>query len=125
MKLSNPQSKVLLFASMAALLAFPVAASAASLGDIANNITNSLQGVGGLAGAIGYVAAFFLLLAAIFKFKQHGENAEHHPIKTPIMLFACAVLCAYMTSVLSTGGQTIFAGDRQSQGSRGESLRVQ
>lgn len=124
MKCSKLNS-MLLFSGLVAALALPMSANAASLGDIANNITNSLQGVGGLAGAIGYVVGFFFLLGAIFKFKQHGDNPEHHPIRHPIILFACAVLCVFMTSVLTTGGETIFSGDRQSQGSRGENLRVQ
>lgn len=110
----------------AGLMAISFDASAATgitLGQMATYATTSIQNVGQFAGALGYAIAFFFLLGAIFKLKQHGEDPERHTLRAPAFLFVCAVLLAYMTTVLASGNQTLFGGAGQTQGSDGSGFR--
>lgn len=105
-----------------ALLTISTSANAMTLGEIADNVIRSISSVSQLAGAIGYMIAFFFVLAAIFKLKQHGDDAERYTLRAPIFLFICAILAAYMTSVLTTGNDTFWGGAGQTQGIDGSNV---
>lgn len=115
--------KLLIGILAAALFVAPEIAMADTLGGVATRITQSLAGVTSLAGAIGYMVGFFFALGAIFKFKQHGDNPEQYPMRTPIFLVICAILSIYMTAVISTGKETIWGNSVQSQGVDGSGLQ--
>ncbi len=105
--------------SVAGLTAVSMSAEAATLTQIANNIIPGIRGFTAVAGAVGYLVAFFFLLGAIFKFKQYGEDSERHSLKAPVFLLISAVLAAYMSVVLSSGSETLFGTNVQSQGADG------
>lgn len=115
-----PKLMAVLLASSFMLI--PEIAAADTLGVIANRVVTSIQGVTSLAGAIGYMVGFFFILGAVFKFKQHGDNPEQYPIRTPIFLVLAALMAIFMTSVATTGKDTVWGSGGQSQGSSGAGL---
>ncbi|PPC84769.1 MAG: hypothetical protein CTY35_00160 [Methylotenera sp.] len=115
-----PKLTAVLLASSFMLI--PEIAAADTLGVIANRVVTSIQGVTSLAGAIGYMVGFFFILGAVFKFKQHGDNPEQYPIRTPIFLVLAALMAIFMTSVATTGKDTVWGSGGQSQGSSGAGL---
>src|SRR5262245_53771664 len=86
-----------------------------TVGDIATEVTGSFQGIGKLIIAAAYVAGFSLVLAAIFKFKQHKDNPQQVPMGTPIALLAIGVVLVFLPSLFAPAGQTVF-GDEQTAG---------
>lgn len=79
-----------------------------TFGQLANNITNSLQGVSSALAAFCYVAGIAMLIVGILKFKAHKDDPRQTPLSTPVVLWVCAVLFAFAPSVLTTGGVTLF-----------------
>jgi len=82
-----------------------------TVGDIAGNITNSLQDVSKLAEAIAWVAGFFMGLGALFKFKAYRDNPQQTPLGTPITWLAIAVFLIFLPELFGSGAQTIWGGD--------------
>lgn len=87
-------------------------AAAQDIGQLASNVTGTMQSVGTLLGAASYVAGFGLTIAAIFKFKAHKDNPTQVPLGTPIALLAIGIALIFLPSVVTTGGQTIFGAAR-------------
>lgn len=83
-------------------------ANGKTIGEIADNFTQSLKGVDGTVTALAWVMAFVIALVAIFKFKAHSENPRETPLKTPLLLLFVAVLCVSLPMVLSSGTKTLY-----------------
>lgn len=79
-----------------------------SLGDMAGNVTTSLNGVSLLGEAIAYVAGFFMGLGALFKFKAYRDNPQQTPLGTPITWLAIAIFLIALPTVFGTGFTTLF-----------------
>jgi len=90
-----------------------------TIGDIAQEVTNSFQGIGKLIIAAAYVAGFSLVLGAIFKFKQHKDNPQQVPMGTPIALLAIGVILVFLPSLFEPAGQTVFGGEQVAGGFTG------
>ena len=82
-----------------------------TVGEIAGNITNSLEDVSGLAEAIAYVAGFFMGLGALFKFKAYRDNPQQTPLGTPITWLGIAVFLIFLPELFGSGAQTIWGGE--------------
>ena len=106
--------KIALYASLVcgSVAAFDVMASspALTLGGVASQITASFGQVTLLITGGSYLAGLAFSIGAIMKFKQHKDNPTQIPIGTPISLLFIAAALLFLPSVLSTAGQTIFAG---------------
>ncbi|MFA6409011.1 MAG: DUF6750 family protein [Gammaproteobacteria bacterium] len=81
---------------------------AASIADIANNITKSFENIGRLMLATSYLAGIGFTIASIFKFKQHRDNPTQIPIGTPIALLMIAVILIFLPGIIKPVGFTIF-----------------
>lgn len=117
---SNPVRTVCLItgASLVAL-APEIGLAAQSVGDIARNVSGSLEGVGKLITGGSYVGGMGLGAASMLKFKAHKDNPQQTPLGTPIMMLAVAAGLLFLPSVFSTGGQTIFGGQQAATGVQG------
>lgn len=105
-------SKQMLFAMLATTLATAEALAAysggQSAGQIAGNVSQSIANMGNLAETVAYVAAAFLGLGAVFKFKGYNDNPQQTPLKQPIGWLAAAALSAALPMVIDSGVQTMW-----------------
>lgn len=93
------------------------------IGDIAKGVTSSFQGIGQLILAAAYVAGFALVLAAIFKFKQHKDNPQQVPMGTPVALLAIGVVLVFLPSLFGPAAQTVFGDEATAGGFTGEGVK--
>lgn len=84
------------------------AAKGQTIGQIAGNVTASMQGVSVALQAFCYLAALVMLITGILKFKAHKDDPRSTPLSTPIVIWVCAILFAFAPMVLSSGGSTLF-----------------
>lgn len=79
-----------------------------SLGDVAENLTESFVGLAKLMTSGGYLLGLGFALAAIMKFKQHKDNPTQIPIGTPIALVFIAASLIFLPSLLDATGNSLF-----------------
>ena len=118
----------LYFAALVALFLLADQAFAASgdnLGDIANNVTNTMTNVAKLIAAASYVAGVGFALAGMVKFKAHRDNPTQVPLSAPIVLLVVAAGLIFLPSIISTAGSTIFGTDAKSGGAKGGGLELE
>ena len=114
-KVSNGALAAMVF--MASML-LSTGASAATIGDIANNIKNSLTGVLDLVYVGAYLGGAICALLAAFKLKAHNDNPQQNPMKTPVILFiVCAILIA-LPSFMDSSSETVWNGSATSSADR-------
>jgi uncharacterized membrane protein len=110
-------------ASLIAMMMFAAvfasgSASAATIGDIARNIKESLTGVLDLVYVGAYLGGAICALLAAFKLKAHSDNPQQNPMKTPVILFiVCAILIA-LPSFMDSSSETVWNGAEQSSADR-------
>jgi len=93
--------------------------SGQSLGDVAGNVTKSMDNVAKLITAASYVAGVGFALMGMLKFKAHKDNPTQVPLSQPIVLLAIAAGLVFLPSLISTGGQTVFGGDAKNADTTG------
>jgi intracellular multiplication protein IcmD len=84
------------------------AGDSATLGDMANNITNTFENITKLITAGSYLTGLAFSIGAIMKFKQHKDNPTQIPIGTPIALVFIAAALLFLPSILGMAGYTMF-----------------
>lgn len=127
---SNRNSLLSLFGYFGTLLAlflvsnFVLAGggSGASLGQVADNVTGTMGSVAKLITAASYVAGVGFALMGMLKFKAHKDNPTQVPLSQPIVLLAIAAGLVFLPSLISSGGQTVWAGSQQSGDTQGGGL---
>lgn len=80
-----------------------------TLGNVAENITQSFGAIARLITAGSYLMGLGFALAAIMKFKQHKDNPTQIPIGTPIALVFIAASLIFLPSLLDAAGASMFA----------------
>jgi intracellular multiplication protein IcmD len=98
---------------------YVLAATNATLGTIASNVSGTLENVIKLITAGAYMAGFALTVGALFKFKQHKDNPQQTQLGTAIAMLLVGVSLVFLPSILSTGGETIFGGTKTPATSNG------
>jgi intracellular multiplication protein IcmD len=83
-------------------------ASAATIGNLAGNVTSTFGQVAQVVTAGAYVAGFGFAVAAILKFKAHKDNPTQIPIGTPIALLLIAVALIFVPTIFGVTGATLF-----------------
>lgn len=114
---------LLLFSLILITQAYAADPSAKDIGGIAKGVTSSFQGIGELILAAAYVAGFALVLAAIFKFKQHKDNPQQVPMGTPVALLAIGVVLVFLPSLFGPAAQTVFGDEATAGGFGGEGVK--
>ena len=89
------------------------AATVQTLGQLAQNLTNSFSGIAKLITAGSYLAGGAFAVGAIMKFKQHKDNPTQIPIGTPIALLFIAAALMFLPTVYSSAGKTVFGSGKQ------------
>ena len=105
-----------LFISMTLFLfaGYALAHSSQSLGDIANNISNSMSGLAKLITATSYVAGIAFAMMGMLKLKAHKDNPTQVPLGQPIVLLVISAGLVFLPNLINTGGATIW-GDQANQ----------
>ncbi len=83
-------------------------ANSGSLGEVADNITNSFGSVTKLITGMSFVAGFGFVLGSIFKFKAHKDNPTQIPVGTPIALLFIGAAMIFLPQMLNVTGMTMF-----------------
>ena len=71
---------------------------------VASSITDQLKDVAALVVAISFVAGLALILAGLFKFKQHKDNPTQIPVGTPIVLVSLGAAMIFLPGLVTVGG---------------------
>lgn len=74
-----------------------------TLGQVANNLANSLKGVGVLVTMCCYLGALFFGVLGALKWKAYGEQPDRTPFKIPVTFWGVAVLLAGFPEFMGTG----------------------
>lgn len=98
---------------LAVILAFGISSVALAqngVDDIAENITNSAEGLPGLVTAVLYVLGLWLGYQAVLKTIEHVNNPNQTPLRVPLMrylaggaLFAMPIVYETMTETIDNG----------------------
>lgn len=107
----------ILFAVIMAM--FSVEVHAATIGDLAENVTSIMSDIAQLITSVSYVAGIGFAMGAILKFKQHKDNPTQMPIGTPIAMLGVAAALLFLPTVLQTAGESIFGSGATAGGVEG------
>ena len=81
---------------------------AATIGDVASNVKDSMEGLSKLINSAALVAGMGFAVGAVLKFKQHKDNPTQIPVGTPIALIFIAAALLFLPSVFGSLGKTLF-----------------
>jgi intracellular multiplication protein IcmD len=99
-------------------------APAATVGDMATQITGSFKSLAELITATSYLGGLGFSIGAIMKFKQHKDNPTQIPIGTPVAMLFIASALLFLPSILGMAGDTMFGGDAETAGPTGQIFEV-
>jgi len=111
------QLKLYYYGAMHSAIAMPVVLFAADkgegqesrgLGKLAVGIQSQVEAVGALIFAIAQVAGVLMMLAGLFKLKQHKDNPTQVPVGTPLTMLIIGAALAFLPQVVTSGGETVF-----------------
>ncbi|MFO1258825.1 MAG: DUF6750 family protein [Gammaproteobacteria bacterium] len=109
-------SLLMYFSAIFALFCLSNFAIAGSVGDVSDNVTDSMESIGKLITGASYVAGIGFALLGLLKLKAHKDNATQVPLSQPIVLLVIAAGLVFLPSIISTAGDTIWG---ESGGQRG------
>jgi intracellular multiplication protein IcmD len=84
------------------------------LGQVANNVTDSMGSFALLITACSYIAGLGFAMASIFKFMAHKNNPTQVTIGQPIAMLFVAAALLFLPSVFGAAGATLFGTDGKS-----------
>lgn len=89
-----------------ALIGVAQAASAATFGDLANGVVNTLSGVNNLITGGAYLLGVAFGVKAALKLKEHNESEGRTKLSTPLTLGVVSACLLALPSFLKTGVET-------------------
>ena len=107
----------LLFMGSAFASSDPEPVAAATLTDIATNITSIFPSFVELVVAICYVAGIGFAAAGVMKFKQHKDNPTQVPLGGPVAMIFIAAALIYIPTLIQATGQSVFGTGEEGVGS--------
>jgi intracellular multiplication protein IcmD len=99
----------LLLASLAFIPLCSFAYEAQSLGEVANQITGSMNAVAKLITSVSYVAGIGFAMMGLFKLKAHKDNPVQVPLSQAFVLLIISAGLVFLPSMISTAGKTMWA----------------
>lgn len=81
---------------------------AESISDIADRLAGNFTSLVKLLLGGAYLGGFALVIAAIYKFKQHKDNPQQVPMGTPITILLVGVALIFLPSIIQPAGQSLF-----------------
>lgn len=95
-----------------------------TIGEVAANVTNSLDQVAKLISGASFVAGVGFALAGMVKFKAHKDQPQQVPLSAAIVLLAVGAGLIFLPSVIKSAGQTLFGGSQTQGGATGQGLNT-
>jgi intracellular multiplication protein IcmD len=83
-------------------------ACADNLGDLAKNVTATLEPITKLLTAGAYVGGVTFFIVAVFQFKQHKDNPTQVPLSKPMMILAMSSALIFLPSFIGAVSESIF-----------------
>lgn len=111
--------KLFMLSSGMLLALFVLDANAATVGDLAENVTKTFKDIAELITATSYVAGLGFAVGAVLKFKQHKDNPTQIPIGTPVAMLGVAAALLFLPTVLESAGESIFGAETSTGGVKG------
>lgn len=81
-----------------------------TIGEMANNLNSSLNGVVNLVQGVAYTSGFVLGITALFQFKAHKDNPQQTPLSKPIVAIFLSALMLYLPSLIDSGAKSVWGG---------------
>jgi len=101
------------------LNAYANAQSVPTLGDIAQNLTNTFEAITRLITAVAYVSGSGLFLISIFQFRQHKENPTQIPLSKPMMFLALGSALLFFPTIIEITEHSVFGTNAITGGPQG------
>lgn len=79
-----------------------------SIGDIANNLSNSFSSVGDAVQKFCYVMALIMAAGSAFKFAAYAKEPDREKISTPFLLLFVGAFFFAIPMVLDTGATSVW-----------------
>ncbi|MDR1057208.1 MAG: type IV secretion protein IcmD [Coxiellaceae bacterium] len=96
--------------------------AANDISGIVNTVSGTYKSIGQLMTATAYLAGFGLVIAAIFKFKQHKDNPQQVPMGTPITMLLVGVALIFLPNIIQPAGTSIFGNNASTGGFSGSGV---
>ena len=84
-------------------LAYQLKGSGITIGQIAENLTTSIQGASTLVTALAYLGAVTFGFIGALKWKEHGNQPDRTPLKVPMTYWGISAICAALPEFIGTG----------------------
>ena len=86
---------------------------------IAGQLTATFNLLGQILLGGAYIGGFTLVVAALYKFKQHKDNPQQVPMGTPITILLIGAALIFVPNIIKPAGQSIFGGEATTGGTDG------
>lgn len=80
-----------------------LAGNGITIGQIAANLTDSIQGASTLVTALAYLGAVSFGFIGALKWKEHGNQPDRTPLKVPMTYWGISAICAALPEFIGTG----------------------
>ena len=104
MKMLDKLVKIALFSILSSSPVF-----AADIFDVVNKVAGQVTSVETMIKTLAYVVGLGMLLADLFKFKQHKDNPTQVPIGTPAMIMGIGAAMVFLVPLTTPSVETLFA----------------
>jgi len=101
------------------------AAAAQSLSDIVGNVQGNILVLGPLLTVVSYISGVGFAIAGIVQFKAHKDNPAQVPLSKPMVYLGVGAALLFLPSIMTSAGQTVFAGSQTSAGYASTGLQKQ
>lgn len=98
--------------------------AADDIAGIAKTLTTTFKSVGELMTATAFIAGIGLVIASLFKFKQHKDNPQQVQMGTPITMLLIGVALIFLPNIIAPAGNSIFGSGATTGGFSGEGIKV-
>lgn len=90
-----------------------------TLGDVASNVTSTMNNVAKLITAVSYVAGVGFAVMGILKLKAHKDQPTQVPLSQPLVLLIIAAGLVFLPSLIQSGGATIWGQQAENANTQG------
>ena len=85
-----------------------------TIGSVASKVTSTFSNIIKMITGGAYIGGTALVIAALFKFKQHKENPQQVQLGTCMTMLVVGVALIFLPSIIKVGGGTLYGGGESS-----------
>ncbi len=91
----------------------------ASLGEVAGNVTKTMDNVAKLITAVSYVAGVGFAVMGMLKLKAHKDQPQQVPLSQPMVLLVIAAGLVFLPSLIKSTGATVWSSSAENANTQG------